>query len=322
MTASACLLTAITHLFIWSRRRDTWEHLLFALAALGTAGVAWCDLAMCHASSPAAFATAARWIQPCLFLTLIPLAFFVRLYLSAGRTWFLWAFLVIRTAIVVLDFTFGQNINFLEITDLQKTVWLGETVSVPIGRANPWMVLNQLSNWTFLAFVADAGFSAWRRGNRRRALLVAGTIAFFLAAASVEAASIVWGQAPWPVTISLFYLGIVLAMSYELGGEVLRAAQLDRDLRASAEQLSLAAEAVNLGLWFKHSGHGEFSVNDQFRELFGVGPKGPLYIEDFLQRLHPDDRESARKDIAAAFSGDGEYQTERSEEHTSELQSQ
>ena len=310
MASSACLLTALIHLFIWSRRRDAWEHLLFALAALGTASVAWCDLAMCHAASPAEFSTAARWIQPCLWLTLIPLALFVRLHLSAGRTWLLLAFLVMRTAVVGADFTTGQNLNFLEITDLHKTAWLGEIVSSPIGRANPWMWLGQLSNWVFLAYVADAAFSAWRRGSRRRALLVGGSIAFFLFAASMETAFIVWGHQPWPVMVSLFYLGIIMAMSYELGGEVLRAAQLDRDLRASAEQLSLAAEAVNLGLWFRHSGQSEFSVNNQFRELFGLGAKEQLYIEDFLHRLHPDDRESARQGIAAAFAGDGEYQTE------------
>jgi len=167
MASSACLLTALIHLFIWSRRRDAWEHLLFALAALGTASVAWCDLAMCHAASPAEFSTAARWIQPCLWLTLIPLALFVRLYLSAGRTWLLLAFLVMRTAVVGADFTTGQNLNFLEITDLHKTAWLGEIVSSPIGRANPWMWLGQLSNWVFLAYVADAAFSAWRRVEPR-----------------------------------------------------------------------------------------------------------------------------------------------------------
>jgi PAS domain S-box-containing protein len=211
---------------------------------------------------------------------------------------------------ILLDFTTGQNLNFLEIAGLEKIPWLGEMVSSPVGRSNPAMFVGQLSSLMLVVFVVDSAISAWRRGIRQRALLVGCSIVFFLVAASIQAALIVWGHRPWPVTVSLFYLGIILAMSYELGGEVLRAARLDRDLRRSAEQLSLAAEAVNLGLWYSQSGQGEFSANDQWRSLFGFAKADQIYIEDFLQRLHPDDRDKARESIAQAFRGDGSYQTE------------
>ena len=35
MTASACLTLGLIHLIIWSRQRDAWANLLFALVALG-----------------------------------------------------------------------------------------------------------------------------------------------------------------------------------------------------------------------------------------------------------------------------------------------
>ena len=46
---------ALIYGFIWWRERDQWANLLFTLAALGTAALAWSDLALMHAESPAQF---------------------------------------------------------------------------------------------------------------------------------------------------------------------------------------------------------------------------------------------------------------------------
>jgi hypothetical protein len=56
MTASACLTLALIYGFIWWRQRDAWVNLLFALAAVATAAVAWFDLAILRAVSPAEMA--------------------------------------------------------------------------------------------------------------------------------------------------------------------------------------------------------------------------------------------------------------------------
>jgi two-component system, LuxR family, sensor kinase FixL len=86
-------------------------------------------------------------------------------------------------------------------------------------------------------FVVDASITVWRRGDRRMALMVGGSIAFFFLAATGQVALIVWGHFAWPPTTSLFYLGTIVAMGYEFGSEALRAKQLARDLRASEQRL-------------------------------------------------------------------------------------
>src|SRR5271170_1885493 len=95
--ASSYLTTALIYAFIWWRQRDAWAHLLFALAALAAAAFVWCDLAEMRAESPAQFASAMGWAQVSLWVVILALAGFVRLYFRAGRLWLLWTVCVLRT---------------------------------------------------------------------------------------------------------------------------------------------------------------------------------------------------------------------------------
>src|SRR5271154_5865665 len=91
MTASAYLTTALTYTFIWWRQRDAWAYLLFALAALGAAALAACDMLQMLAKDAAQFSSGVRWEQLSLWALILPLMGFVRLYLRAGRMWLLWS---------------------------------------------------------------------------------------------------------------------------------------------------------------------------------------------------------------------------------------
>jgi two-component system sensor kinase FixL len=311
MTASACLTMALIHGFIWWRQRNSWANLLFMVAAIGTAALAGCDLAAMRAASPAQYALAIRWVQLSVWVIILPSAGFARVYLRAGRTSLLWTVCALRTLALFLNFLTGQNLNFRAIARLGHISFLGEAISIPLGIVpNPWMLVGQLSLLVLVIFIVDAAITVWRRGDRRRAVLVGGSIVFFVLLGAGQAALIVLGKIQPPSTPSLFYLGIIVAMCYELGGEALGAAQLARDLRASEQQLALAAEAANLGFWFREFARNEISANDQWRALFGFEKSEPLHLDTFIQRLHPDDREMTRQMLAKANQGDGRYQTE------------
>jgi hypothetical protein len=45
---------------------------------------------------------------------------------------------------------------------------------------NPWMRFGYATMLLILVFVADAGVTAWRRGDRRQALMIGGSVEFFL----------------------------------------------------------------------------------------------------------------------------------------------
>jgi two-component system sensor kinase FixL len=310
MTASACLTTALIYFFIWWRQRGAWAYLLFATAALSTAAFAFCDLAEMHAQSPAQYGDAGRWAQLSIWAVILSLAGFVWFYLRAGRRWLLWTVCGLRTAALLLNFLTGRNLNYQQVSSLRHIQFLGESVAIARGVPNPWQLIGQVSIYALLVFVADAAITVWRRGDRRRALFVGGSIVFFLTTSTAQASLIFWGHVEWPVLASILFLGIIAAMNYELGGEALRAVQLANDLRAREQQITLAAEAASLGFWARELTRNEIWGSDRWRELLGFTKAQRVHYEDFSARVHPDDREAMRRTLAEAIDGDGCYQAE------------
>lgn len=319
MIASACLTLAAIYVAVWYRNRTAWASLLFSVTALATAAVAFCELWMMRATSPGDFGAALRWAHVPLYLWLVALTWFVRVYLGAGRPWLAWAVCGLRTFLLLPNFLVGQNLQYQEITALRHIPFLGESIAIAEGVSSPWMVAGQLSSVVFLVFVADASVIAWRRGDRRKALTVGGSVALFALASMAQAQLVIWGGVQSPITISLFYLGLVTVMAYELSRDVLRASQLvhelqtsEAGLRESEERMSLAVDAANFGIWIRDLVRNDIWASDTWRALFGFGPSERVEFDGILQRLHPDDRDALRLAHALAIGGAsaGSYQTE------------
>jgi two-component system, LuxR family, sensor kinase FixL len=155
---------------------------------------------MMRAGTPAEFATVLKWGHVAVWLLIVSLVGFVRVYLKAGRPWLAWMVCGLRTVALVPNFLVGQNLNYLEITRLRHIVFLGESVQIPEGVPNPWMLVGQLSLVILVIFVADASVTAWRRGDRHRALTVGGSTLFFTLVGAGQSLLVFWGivRAPLP----------------------------------------------------------------------------------------------------------------------------
>jgi PAS domain S-box-containing protein len=308
--ASACCTLAGLHLLIWFKQRKAWGNLLFALSAVTTSFVAACELWMMRSATTAEFGTALRCLHVTAWVIVLALIGFVQLYLRAGRTWLAWTVAGARTLSLALNFVFTPNLNFREITGLKRIPFLGEAVSIAHGVSNPWMLIGQSSLLLFLIFVVDATFTIWRRGDRRPALILGGGIAVFVGLATGQSVLVFWQVVPMPITASWFYMGIVLAMGYELSRDVVRAASLADELRESERRLTLATEAAHLGLWFQDLARQEIWATDRWRALFGFAKSEPLELDKVMQRLHPDDRDKFLQAQAQALLGDDRYEIE------------
>ena len=86
-----------------------------------------------------------------------------------------------------------------------------------VGPRAPIQRMRSRSWWGALLSVrfADASVTAWRRGDRRKALLVGGSIEFFLVAAFAGSLPVLWGDVQAPIVLSLPYMGLVAVMGYE-----------------------------------------------------------------------------------------------------------
>jgi two-component system, LuxR family, sensor kinase FixL len=310
MNAAACLTLAGIYLLVWCKQRENWVHLVFSSSAVAAAAIAACELAMMHAETVGQYEALLRWIHVPVWVLIVSFVIFVRLYLHAGRPWLAWSICGLRTLVLILNFIFTPNLNFQQITRLhQFSWWGGEVISVPIGVANPWGTLSSVSLLLLLVFFVDATITVWRRGNRRRALFVGGSM-IFGAILAWHVPLVIWGVIEVPFFLCFAYLGIVAAMGYELSNDMARTIQLARELEASDKRLNLAADSADLGLWEWDIVCNEIWITDKGRALFGFGASEKLDFDRFRSRLHPEDRESVLKAVEDSLRTRAEYRSE------------
>ena len=314
--ASSCLTLAGVHALIGLRRRER-ASLLFAVNSLSVAAIAVFELGLMHAATPADYALLVRWIHVPIFVLVASLVLFVRAFFRAGSPGLAWAAIAARAAALVVNFVREPNLNFVEITSLRRVGLLGEDVSVAVGTVSRWTRLGELASLLLLAFLLSAAVSVWRRGERRRAAVVGGSMLLFVLGAAGHASLVHAGIVSFPYLFAVCYLGVVAAMGYELTSDVLRAAALARALRESQgalresdRQLAMAAEAARLGFWAWDVAADEMWMTSTGRELRGFGADERLDLSRFLSSIHPEDREGVRRSIAAAVEGPGGFERE------------
>ncbi|MEA3108417.1 MAG: hypothetical protein QOI88_3022 [Gammaproteobacteria bacterium] len=74
-----------------------------------------------------------------------------------------------------------------------------------------------------------------------------------------------------------------------------------RALSESEEQLRLATEAAEVGLWDLDVGSGTLYWPPRVKAMFGISADVPVSIADYYGGLHPDDREATSSAYAAAL---------------------
>src|SRR5881396_3648003 len=198
MGSAACLLLALMHIVVWWKDRKERANLTFSVMAIAVAAFAVLELALMRAETPEQFGVTVRWMHVAAWVIIVSLVGFVRLYLNAGRQWLAWTVVGVRTVSLILNFAFWPNINYRQITALRHVSFLGEPVWVAAGVPNPLMLVAQLSLLLLIIFVTDATITVWRRGDRRQALMVGGSILLFVTAATADGVAIGWGILSMP----------------------------------------------------------------------------------------------------------------------------
>ena len=86
MVAGASLAMALPHVLIAMRQRGAWVNLLFAIAAVAVAGTAMAEMAMMYAKNTQQIGRAIQWVHVPVFVLVVAIFGFVRLYFGTGRT--------------------------------------------------------------------------------------------------------------------------------------------------------------------------------------------------------------------------------------------
>ena len=298
---------AFLQFIVWWKDRAAPANLVFALGAVAVAVFAGLELGLMRAETPAQFDTVVRWIHVPGWVLIVSIVAFVRLYLNAGRRWLAWTVVAVRTLALILNFALSPNINYRKITALRHVPFLGESVSVPVGAPNPWMLVAQFSLLLLVVFVVDATITVWRRGNRRQALVVGGSIVLLVVLASGQAVAMTWGILAMPLTVSLFYLVLVAAMAYELSYDLIRAAQLNRQLQASEvtlreseQRFRIVADAAPVLIWMSGVDKLCTFFNKPWLEFTGRSLEQEMG-NGWVEGVHRDDLQKCLKTYTEAF---------------------
>lgn len=285
MVAAACLTLAAIHLLVWFQHRARHERLALALMATATAGIAFVELRMMMATSPGEFAAALRWLHPPVWLGFIAVVAFVRLYLNAGRWWLAGAAIGLRTLSLVVNFLSELNINYVEIGGLRQLDFLGDRVVVAVGTPNPWLAAAQAALLLLVVFILDAAVQVWRRGERRRAVLVGGSVACWVILGTVQAILAFWNLIDVPFASSLYCAGMIATMAFELSLDTLRARDLAEELRSTEE--GKRREVAHLG---RVAAMGELSVSlaHEMNQPLGIILSNAQTAQRLLDRGNPD----------------------------------
>ena len=79
-----------------------------------------------------------------------------------------------------------------------------------------------------------------------------------------------------------------------------RSRDMEQQLRRQQEALELALEAAGLGTWEYDPGTGEMRWDERAKALFGLPAEAPVTHPEWLDALHPEDRDAARDQWAHA----------------------
>ncbi|HEY1492333.1 MAG TPA: ATP-binding protein, partial [Steroidobacteraceae bacterium] len=200
---------------------------------------------MMHAASPAEYERWAYWYQLPLTIGITAQVLFVRQYLGSGRDWLLWTVILTRLAVLLANFLMEPSFNFERINSIAHVSFLGEQVTViDSAVVRSWQWLPLFNCVLFVAYIADAALTLWRRGAaeaRQRALVAGIGFVVPLTLAVAVSQSAVLGIARLPVLGAPSFLITVAVMAAELSR------QLRLGRRAREEAAELRSELARVG---------------------------------------------------------------------------
>jgi two-component system, LuxR family, sensor kinase FixL len=302
---AASVMLGVIHLFVWKKQRSQYANLLFFVLAASAAAYGTFELARMRAETPASLAATMRWSHVPLAMVFVSIVGFVRLYFGAGRLWLAYAVIGFRLSALALNFLTGVNVSFREITALdQLQIWEAVIVG-PVGIVNPWVIVPQISNLLIVAFIVDASITLWRRGGpvpRRRAALVGGSLALCIVSAASFSALIVTGVVHAPTILMPGFFIVVMAMGYELVWDLIAAAQLAVQLRASEQRFRAVVEAAPAAILLMDDKGTITLANAQAESVFGYGREELIAMQ--VEMLIPERFRAAHVGMRSAYAKD------------------
>jgi chemotaxis protein methyltransferase CheR len=307
-TAAICCGMGFQHLLMALRVKDHRPRLLFAAAALAVAADAVLELRMHTASDAGRFLAGMPWTALCIATAIVALSWFIALRTGVVRRGALWLITALAVLTVVLDFAVGiaytGPVEFGTIT----LPW-GETVSHVSGATNPLRVVGDAVLIGFLLVLLDVTVRMVRRGERRQARLIGGSLVVYaLGLLTIIPSDLGWFQLPTPHTFA--FLLIVAAMSWDLSDDQVRASRLSREVLANESRWRQLLDRIQL-LVVGIGRDGRITSMNPFAEQVSGYMAQELVGRDYLEFVDVRQRDDVKSAVDRGLQGEPESENER-----------
>jgi PAS domain S-box-containing protein len=244
-SAAACLTIGAINLFIWFRLKQSKANLLFSIAALGAAVVAYTELLGLTAQNISAYVFALKYQTFGVFIMLISLIWFMLFYFETGRKWLVWLFTLLWIFSIIVNLIAPYSLVYSEIVELKKlSLPWGEQFTIATGTDNPLRFISDIPSVLLVIFIIDASIQLVKKGNKRRAFWIGGSSLFFILVAGIHTPLVDAGIVQSPYIISFSFLAIIFAMALEISYSVYEAASLSKEVIANEQRWKSLLENV------------------------------------------------------------------------------
>jgi PAS domain S-box-containing protein len=198
--------------------------------------------------------------------------------------------------------------RLLEVAALCAGTWTAAQLG--LGRFFDTSLLRELHfHYLLFPFVIWAALRFGARGASLMTLTVAAMAVWY----TVHGGSpFVSGDTPRTLFGVASYIAVVAVTGLVLAAAV----RWERDqateaLSQSQERLRRALEAARMGIWVWSVEHNTLTWDDNLRRLYGLEPGDPISsYQDFIQRVHPQDRDFVEESVRRSLEGGGDLDYE------------
>ncbi len=308
--AVVCVTVGLQHLLIATRLEKRQVRLLFAVAAFAAAADALVENRLFHSTTPAEFRSLMPWTATFICAFLAALAWFIALRTGAARRWLLLAETGVLAAAAVLDHALPTGIAYLQIEGLRVvTLPWGEVVRLAFGEPTTWRIVGDAANVGFLIYLLDTTIRLLRRGQRRDAWLIGGSL-FVLSLSVLAIIPTDLGMVHFPATHPFAFLLIVAAMSWDLSNTVVREARLAREVVANERRWRQLLDSIQL-LVIGIDRDGNIRSMNPFAEEVTGRSADEMVGKHFLEFVPDSERRDVESTVSRGLGGDPQSGNER-----------
>ena len=303
------ILLALIHLVILIIYRGERSQLFFIFGAAFAVLMALVELkAMLTTNDVETFSQLLRIGHIAVSGMMISMTLLLHYNLECGRKWLVWLSVFARLLVVSIAVILSQPFNYETIQTINRVPFLDGTFPIPVGIKSPRTLLGSISCLIFLWSSLDCFFEIWRRREhgRRGIVLSLSVCVFSMLILNFQLFGLISLFRSPPINFftlpvfSVYYLGVALAMSYEIGRKVIEAGHLSRKLEENERSFNLVVSAVGLEVYTYNVQKNELSLSPPILRALGFDPGQPVPLTSFMEKVEPEDREQLGQVIKRA----------------------